>query len=306
MRSLALLTVLIFHATGLWPHLSAQTRQNVTTAANHSAVAPTVPSQLLVSAGVALPIQTSNSLPSLESRSSILALDEATGTPLYVKAGGVRRPIASVTKLVTAIVVLSRHRADEIVTIGKLPAYLPEDDTLGFTTGEKYRLGDLVSAALIASANDAADALAIYDAGSINRFAAQMNLKMGEWGIADTHFVSPSGLVDDNNYATALALGKIASLALTSPLIKDAVSHNYLTISSLAGRTLSATSTNKLLASGQFYGIKTGYTLRAGECFVGLTKVNGHDVITVVLGSSDRFGETQALTNWIGSSWVWL
>jgi D-alanyl-D-alanine carboxypeptidase len=138
------------------------------------------------------------------------------------------------------------------------------------------------------------------------KFTARMNAKMAQWGISDTHFASASGLQDTNNYASAAALSKIAGLALANPNIRDIVKLTNATISSSAGRVFNLTSTNELLAGGEFYGIKTGYTPAAGECFVGLTRINGHEVVTVVLGAGDRFGATQTLANWISRNWQWL
>jgi len=158
----------------------------------------------------------------------------------------------------------------------------------------------------VPSGNDAADALAIIDASSVPKFAARMNAKMTEWGIADTHFASPSGLQDAGNYTTAAALAKIASLALASPDLAKTVKFINVSFTSSTGRVYNLKTTNDLLASGQFYGIKTGYTLAAGECFVGLTRVNGHEVITVVLGAGSRFEATTTLTNWIGHNYQWL
>ncbi|MGK3765494.1 D-alanyl-D-alanine carboxypeptidase, partial [Enterococcus faecium] len=82
----------------------------------------------------------------------------------------------------------------------------PSAEVMGLREGDRYTVGDLLKAALIPSYNDAADALALSDSGSITKFAAQMNLKMNEWGITGTRFVSASGLSDAGNYATALAL----------------------------------------------------------------------------------------------------
>jgi len=129
---------------------------------------------------------------------------------------------------------------------------------------------------------------------------------MQQWGITGVHFSNPSGLQDANNFATATALAKIAQLALISPFIRTAVAQSQTNITSQSGRTLTLPSTNDLLASGQFYGIKTGYTPAAGECFVGLARIDGHEVITVVLDAGDRFAATTTITNWIGHNWQWL
>ncbi len=240
------------------------------------------------------------------SAASAVAIDTTTGTQLYAKNATAKLPIASVTKLVTALIIVSRHRPDELVTIPTLPPYGYDAERMGLIAGETYPIGDLVRAALINSGNDAADALAIIDAGDIPKFAARMNLKMAEWGIADTRFSNPSGLQDKDNYASAEALGKIAAIALANPFIRSSVTISATTMTSTKGRVININTTNQLLASGRYYGIKTGYTPAAGECFVGLTRINGHEVITVILGSGNRFGDTEVLSNWITQNYQWL
>ncbi len=307
MKTLALIVTLALHTTGIWPHLSEPSRQNLASRATGSApiiaaqpaAAPT-PSPIQP-----LPIRSTTDTLNLDTAAAI-AIDRQTATVLYSKNSGTRRPIASVTKLVTAMVILSRHNPDETVTIPKLPDYPVEAETLGLTPGDRLNIGDLLEGLLVPSGNDAADALAIIDAGSVPKFAARMNTKMTEWGITDTHFNNPSGLQDTGNYTTASSLAKIAGLSLASPFLAKTVGLTQVNFNSSSGRIYNLKSTNDLLASGQFYGIKTGYTLAAGECFVGLTRVNGHEVITVVLGADNRFGATTTLTNWIGRNWLWL
>jgi len=255
---------------------------------------------------VVIPIQTSTAPANLEpSGVSAYAVDATTMTPLYGQAATTQLPIASITKLMTMIVVLGDHKTSDKVTVGQLPAYDPSDETLGLTTGEVLSVGDLAKAALIPSDNDAADALAIYDAGSTKAFIAKMNAKLTQWGITGAHFNSAEGLTDTDNYSSPEALAKIAKLALTNPTIASDVKLSTATITDDGGKSYSLTTTDDLLASGQFYGIKTGYTDAAGQCFVGLAHVNGHDVITVVLHSSDRFGDTMRLLNWIQGAWQW-
>jgi D-alanyl-D-alanine carboxypeptidase (penicillin-binding protein 5/6) len=125
------------------------------------------------------------------------------------------------------------------------------------------------------------------------------------WGLADMHFSNPSGLVDADNYATARGLARLARLDLTNPTVKSLVNTPAATINDQAGANYSLATTNKLLNDGRFHGIKTGYTVAAGESVVSLANVNGHDVITVVLGSPDRFGETTALVNYLQGAYTW-
>ncbi len=298
---LALLLILVFQVSGSFSQLPASWQAHL-----GSAGAGTPQASAASPATIApLPVRNDSQPLNLDAASA-LAVDTATGTVLYAQNPDAKRPIASLTKLVTALVIISRHPLDQKVTIPQLPNYDPADETIGLHQGEVYTERDLLTALLVNSEDDAADALAIADSGSQQAFAAEMNAKMSEWGITDTHFSNPSGLIDQNNYATATALVKIAQLALTNPFIRTTVDEQSATITSQADRVLPLTTTDDLLASGQFYGIKTGYTEGAGECFVGLTRINGHGVITVVLGANDRFGATEQLVNWIGTNWQWL
>jgi D-alanyl-D-alanine carboxypeptidase (penicillin-binding protein 5/6) len=307
MKILALIVILALHATGLWPHLSDSNRQQLTSRATLSAPIASTSTAAAEAPGPIqpLPIRTTTDTLDLNTAAAI-AIDRQTATVLYSKNAGAHRPIASVTKLVTALVILSRHKTDEIVTIPTLPEYPVEAETIGLIAGDRFKIGDLLEGVLVPSGNDAADALAIIDSGSIPKFASRMNAKMTEWGIEGTHFASPSGLQDSGNFTSAAALGKIAGLSLDSPFLTKTVGLTDVNFTSSSGRSYNLKTTNQLLASGQFYGIKTGYTLAAGECFVGLTRVNGHEVITVVLGADNRFGATTTLTNWIGHNWQWL
>lgn len=309
MQTLALVTVLVLEISGMWSKLPAKYHNQLVAGATgtipvalHNSPQTPAPADIVA----AYPVPASDSAPLSLSAGSAIAIDKSSSTVLYAKNPSAKRPIASITKLVTAMVILSDRKPDEIVTIPTLPAYPTDAETIGLVPGDQTTIGNLIGALLVPSANDAADALAIIDAGSIQKFSAKMNLKMSKWGISDTRFNNPSGLTDDGNYTTAASLAKIAALALTQPTIKQTAAYTDISFTTSQGRSYNLTSTNKLLASGRFYGIKTGYTGAAGECFVGLTRINGHEVITVVLGSDDRFGASVALANWIQRSWQWL
>jgi D-alanyl-D-alanine carboxypeptidase (penicillin-binding protein 5/6) len=305
MKAVALGLAMVLQVSGLWPHLPAATRQHLSEAAV-GAQQPVATAPQLAQLQLTLPVQLGAEPFRLGAGTSAVAIDHDTATVLYNQNATKQRPLASITKIVTILTILSRHSISEMVTVGQLPSYEDGAVLIGLRPGETYRLGDLVKAALIPSANDAADALGIYDAGSITAFTKRMNQTLATWDIQNTHFNNDNGLSDDGNYTTATALGQIAMLALKNQTIRDIVHQPTVSITSTAGRTLSDSTTNELLASGKFYGIKTGYTLAAGECFLGLTKVNGHEIITVILGSSDRFGETDRLVNWIGRNYQWL
>lgn len=234
---------------------------------------------------------------------SILAIDVQSGRELYSQNPDARRPIASITKLITALTIRQDHQLSEEVTVRNLPAYLPEEVRLNLVNGQKFKLEDLLRAALIPSANDAADVLAIHSSGSIEGFAQKMNAYMRKWGINDTNFVTANGLAD--NYSTARSLAKLVKLALHDPFISQTVRQGQATIRDASGQSYVLVSTNRLLADSRFEGLKTGYTPSAGQSFLGLANIEGHSVATVVLGSPDRFTETVTLAGWIERSYQW-
>ena len=233
------------------------------------------------------------------------AFDTATGQELYSKNADELRPIASITKLAAAMVIIRNHPLDKVVTIPVLPQYSPEEVTIGLQPGQKFTIKSLLAAALIPSANDAADALAIIDSGSIEAFVKKMNTIPVSWGISAVHFTNASGL-DENNQASARAVGHIAALILQNNDIAELVARPTAAINDTAGKVYSLASTNALLPARRFTGVKTGYTPAAGQCFVGRVTIEGHSVITVVLGSTDRFGESDKLANWIEQNYTWV
>ena len=250
MKTLALIVVLALQSTGLWSHLPESSRSQISAVGAGYRAAGQLP--IAHTASLApIPIQTGSASLHLDS-SSAYAIDVATGTVLYAQDPAAKRPIASVTKIITCLVILSRHSVDEQVTVPTLPTYQTADEVMGLVPGEHFRLGDLVTAALVQSANDAAEALAIIDAGSMAKFEVRMNAKMTQWGITGTHFSSPSGLKDEGNYATAEALARIGALALANPTIRDAIKLTTANVTSGAGRTFNFTNTNDLLATGNF------------------------------------------------------
>lgn len=253
---------------------------------------------------VKLPVKTTGEVLQIGATNS-LALDMDSNSILFAKNASERRPIASITKLVTAMVILRDHQLDEVMTVPTLPTYQPEDETLGLKPGQQFKISDLLKATLIASANDAADALALADSGTTQAFSAKMNDLIAEWGITDAHFTNPSGLVDTDNYASAEALAKIGKIALANSSLASMVQTRNSQIVDLAGDQFNLTSTNLLLSDPRFSGLKTGYTEAAGQSVVALVNIHGHRVITVVLNSPDRFGETQTLVNYLERVYQW-
>lgn len=250
-----------------------------------------------------LPVKTSATSISVDAKSALVR-DVASGQVLYAKNSQRAVPIASITKLITVLVILHHQQPTEIVTISNLPAYQAAEQKLGLANGQRFTVDDLIQASLIHSANDAADALAIYDSGSITAFSNKMTAYLKRWGITDAQFTNANGLAD--NFMSADSLAKVAKVALRHPLIKQYVARRQEIITSQSGQTYQLTSTNNLLADPRFKGLKTGYTPSAGQSLVGLAEVNGHEIVTVVLNSSDRFAETAKLVNWVETNYQWL
>ena len=145
--------------------------------------------------------------------SSAEVYDTNSGIKLLQKDADTQRPIASITKLMTALVIMESHKPNEVVTVGELPILGPEDQKIGLSEGEEITVGELLKALLIYSGNDAANALAIYDSGSIGAFANKMNDKAKQWGLNNTKFVEPSGL-NSSDLSSASDLVKIASILM--------------------------------------------------------------------------------------------
>lgn len=299
---MSLLATAILLIVGLLPgHLA--TNRHLANLTPASLAAPAITAEPAYQP-VVVPTKTGSATLSLTATGAY-AVDLDSGVTLYSLHADTQQPIASVTKLATALVIARQYQDSDIVTVPQLPTYQPADEVMGLQKGEKFTVHDLLSALLINSEDDSADALGIATSGSQAAFATQMNSLLSSWGITEAHFSNPSGLTDAGNGASARAVAQIAELALQNPTIKQLVATPAATIHDTADRSFALTTTDTLLQNGQFQGIKTGYTPAAGECFVGLTTIQGHPVITVVLGSQNRFGDTQQLADWINQNYRW-
>jgi D-alanyl-D-alanine carboxypeptidase (penicillin-binding protein 5/6) len=229
---------------------------------------------------------------------AFLVQDGATGEVLAQRASWARVPIASITKLMTVLVALEHADLDDVVTVRSDAAQVGES-TVNLRAGERITVRDLVEAALIQSANDAADALAEYVGdGSMPRFVALMNAKAKELGLTRTHFARPDGLDAAGHLSTARDVSRLAEAAMREPAVRSIVRRRTATIS---GRRVLHT-WNDLL--GQFrglLGVKTGHTGGAGWCEVGAVRRAGVTLYVTVLGSptrSQRNADLAALLRW--------
>ena len=229
---------------------------------------------------------------------SALLLDMRTQKVIFAKAPHVRRPPASTTKVLTALVVLERASLNRVVTI---PSWVRsvQPSKVYLRPGEKYRVRDLLHALLISSANDAAEVLAVEVAGSRARFAQWMNEKARKIGCRNTHFVNPSGLPPGNHYSTVYDLALIMREARKKSFIVDSLSRRYHTIYSLSGRRISLRNHNRLLWRTQRTVIgKTGYTRNGQHCFVGRIQWKGREVLVSILGSHQLWRDLKILLDY--------
>lgn len=227
------------------------------------------------------------------SAESALILDRESGVLLYEKNPHEERAMASLTKLMTAFIVLQEK--DMLASaVVPLSATKIEGAKMGLLAGEELLIIDLLRAILIRSANDAAITLA-HSVGE--DFIDQMNATARTLGLKNTHFQNPHGLDEENHYSSAFDMAILADKLLESDFVRETAQRQSMTISDTSGKfSHPIKSTNKLLGTSfPIYGLKTGTTDEAGQCFIGLTKKDGREYILVFMGSEDRFLDTKAL-----------
>ncbi len=246
--------------------------------------------------------------PLIKSREAIV-IDNQSGKVLFAKKAYQAQPIASLTKLITAMVFLDQQ--PDL----KHWVEIKDDDRLDggralLQPGEEFRAGDLLEATLVGSLNNGAKALSAATDLSPHEFVAAMNRKARELGIKQAAFVEPSGLSPDNRlsaYGVALAL----KAALKYPLIKRALSSEKWTLISRTGRIHIISSTNKLLGGYlDIVGGKTGYIDEAGFCLANLVRSRQvpAGIVVVILGAPNqtaRFEENKFLSQWVFDNWRW-
>ena len=228
--------------------------------------------------------------------------DASSGTVLASSAANEERAIASVTKIMTALVALDRADLDEVVAVSARAAATGEKE-IGLVAGEQITMGALLKALLVASANDAATAIAEYVGGSVEGFAELMNQKAQELGMTNTHFSNPHGLDSPRHYSSATDLVRLAMAAMEYPEFRDAVRAQILVFpDDPDGNRRVATTTNRLLGSYPgLIGVKTGFTAQAQLTYVAAAQRQGRTLYAVVLGAEGNgahFEDAEALLDY--------
>lgn len=282
------------------PHLSV--------IAESSLVAAQVPQNNTAVAGVQKvvlpPISQGLPLPALSGH-AVLVKDLDTNTILYQKEVNVAIPIASTTKIMTALVGSEFFKSNSVLLVTEKAKV--GGAQVGFNIGETLSFRSVLYGMLLNSGNDAAFTIAENYPGGTLGFVSAMNKKAEDLNLRNTHFENPAGFDSPQHFSSAADLAIISEQALKDPLLARIFATKETQILSLDKKyTHDLYNLNKLLSSVPgVLGIKTGYTELAKENLVTLVDRDNHKVLTVVLGSDDRFGDSTKLIEWAFQNYIW-
>ncbi len=236
---------------------------------------------------------------------SYLLIDVATNKVLSSKNPHQKIYPASTTKLATALTALNLYPLDEIITVDQ--SY-HQGKVMELRLNEKITVKSLVTALLVYSANDAAFTLARhYRQGSIG-FIEQMNLIANRYNLKDTNFVNVDGIHHPSHFSTVYDLSQLGRISIKNPIVREVVKIKDGYVSDITDTIHhQITTTNELLdQQPEIVGLKTGWTPEAKGCFIGLIDISGHQVISVVAQTDDRFQDTKNLINWLKTNVSWV
>jgi D-alanyl-D-alanine endopeptidase (penicillin-binding protein 7) len=234
-------------------------------------------------------------LPVLGANSALIA-DLRTGDVFFDSKSSMRWPLASLTKLMTAMIISQNVALNQSTTL--VAADFPAESSDGdMQPGERYSINDLRSAMLLESSNEAAMALANFY--GYDRFMAAMNTKATEWGLSNTHFDDPVGLSVSNQSTAADLLHMAGYIYSQNPEIFKITAKKSAYVKELnSGKKILVKTTNDFAGRPDFLGGKTGYTDEASGNLLSIFSYERRPILIVVLGTEDRFGDTEKLLNW--------
>lgn len=236
---------------------------------------------------------------------AVYSIDLASNAPLAEKNVNARLQIASLTKLMTAYVILKEEKnLDRTFKVTKLTPQ-DGDSTIGLAVEDELTIRDLLAGLLINSGSDAATTLAIGHSGSVEAFVVEMNEAVKGLNFANTHFANPVGWDDSGNYSSARDITELGRILLGNKFFSETVKTSNKTIYTTSGKPLTLKTTNQLLGNPGYIGVKTGYTYGALECLVSLYKDGDKEILTTVIGSSARFYETESIKGWLLGAYLW-
>lgn len=228
---------------------------------------------------------------------AFVLMDRTSGRILISKNEDMKLPMASTTKIMTAIVALEKGDLNDKVFVSKRATRIG-GSKFNIKEGQQITLKNLLYGLLLCSGNDAAIAIAEHIGGNVENFVNMMNIKAYEIGAKNTHFANPHGLDNPEHYTTAKDLALITKYALENPVFCEIV--GTIEIEIVDGDfKKKINNTNRLLRILDYVnGVKTGYTGKAGKCLVASAKLDNLNIISVVLNSQDHFAETIKLLNY--------
>jgi len=249
------------------------------------------------------PIKNSTFEMPLVSAKSVYAFDPDSQVSLFEKNTQENLRPASLTKLMTALVVLEHCDPKTIITVGKISE---NGSLMGLVEGERITIESLLYGLLLPSGNDAAYVLAEGCLGSVEHFVYSMNRKAQYLGMKNTHFTNPAGFDNPNHYSNARDLAILSQESLKNEMISKIIRTKALDVTDISGQMVHGLENlNELLDNPEVLGIKTGRTQAAGENLILARKKNGHTVIVIILGSQDRFSEGRLISDWIFKNFDW-
>lgn len=243
------------------------------------------------------------------SAESYVVIDVASGSLLTSKDPHVIRPVASLTKLLTALTVVQKTKPDDIVTVGENPIKTRSSGSyMGLQVGEKIKVQDLLAGLLISSSNDAAVALAEHVSGTETAFAEEMNKVAQNYGLTRTHAMNATGFDNKEHFSSPFDTATLLLQAWRDPLLGIFLRAKSLKVFSVDGGIgHNLETTDRLLGERtDILAGKTGFTDAAGQSLaIVAEKDNANPVIAVLLGSDDRFGDMNNLLNWTFWAYDW-
>lgn len=284
-------TVLLFSATlwGFSPNVQA---------AQGPLVGSIPPEGGVIEVGTSASLSQISPPTAISARGAVL-MEASSGTVIYQRNQDLRLPMASTTKIMTALVAIERLPLDALITVTEQSVGV-EGSSIYLVAGEVLTLEDLLYALMLESANDAAETIAIAVAGSVSAFADLMNQKAASLGLSNTHFVNPHGLDAEDHYTTAAELATLTASALENPDFRRicATKRHVIPLLGTEGARV-LVNHNKLLASYDgCIGVKTGYTKKTGRCLVSAAEREGVRLVAVTLGAPDDWRDHTAMLDY--------
>lgn len=254
------------------------------------------------------PVLTGDSLDVVLTAEAALAWDWESGKILYERNADARRPIASLSKLFSALLVRDQMQASAIIEIPASAADIQRRGAhIGLPPGQHATVRDLLAASLVASANDAMHTLAVAAFGSEEVFVERANFLQSRYGLLNTRVANSTGLEGGDQYSTARDVQQLLQHVHADPILRVFLSSQNGILETMEGRKLQYKTTNRLLGTYvPVIAAKTGFTTAAGENLAMITMGrDGQKIGAIILGSKERFQDMKTLVEWIQRQYRW-